>query len=287
MGQHTADSTLDHLDLLVTTKTNMLRNEFDNKIETLKAEHDGQVRALKSEHQNEIIHSRLSSFCRKWMERKPDALFDFVVYRENSGLTTRLLCGIPGPKRTPWEGGLFPVLMTRFSDPDRAPNCKYPKGFHHVNVYPLGWICAMTLFVGLGWHREISIPELLYIFQDYLAHPNPDSPQQVPAFLCYRDNIEEYNTKAKKHAEFYYREDFLQTASVGFGLDPKGWILVTDTVGGGVVDEHAPTAQAPPVEPTMGNENKRDCSCSCCAWGYSSYWDGLREMRFLRGKVEG
>jgi hypothetical protein len=122
MGHHTTDSALDHLDLLVTTKTNILRTEFDNKIlllkaehdaqfdnkiQTLKAEHDSQVRELKSEHQNEIIHSRLSSFCRTWMERKPDALFDFVVYRENSGSTTRLLCGIPGPKRTRGREGFF------------------------------------------------------------------------------------------------------------------------------------------------------------------------------------
>jgi hypothetical protein len=107
MGHHTTDSALDHLDLLVTTKTNILRTEFNNKILLLKAEHDSQVRELKSEHQNEIIHSRLSSFCRTWMERKPDALFDFVVYRENSGSTTRLLCGIPGPKRTRGREGFF------------------------------------------------------------------------------------------------------------------------------------------------------------------------------------
>jgi hypothetical protein len=187
--------------------------------------------------------------------------------------------------------------MTWFSDPDRAPNCKYPKGLHHVNVYPSGTICAATLNPEESLHREISIPELLYILQDHLAHPNSDDPTQMPAYECYRNDIDEYNQKAKEQAEDYNLKDFLRMASVAFGLEvegparaglePKGWILVADTMGGTAVDEHAPTAQAPPVEPTMGNENKRDCSCSCCAWGYSSYWDGLREMRFLRGKVEG
>jgi ubiquitin-protein ligase len=124
--------------------------------------------------------ARLSSFRRKWMERKSDALFDFVVYRKKSGSTTRLLCGIPGPKRTPWEGGLFPVLMTCFSDPDQPPKCQYPPDFHHVNVYPSGLISASTVHPELDRHHEISIPELLFSLQKHLAHPFPDSTTHSP-----------------------------------------------------------------------------------------------------------
>jgi hypothetical protein len=139
--------------------------------------------------------------------------------------------------------------MTWFSDPDRAPNCKYPKGLHHVNVYPSGTICAATLNPEESLHREISIPELLYILQDHLAHPNSDDPTQMPAYECYRNDIDEYNQKAKEQAEDYNLKDFLRMASVAFGLEvegparaglePKGWILVTDTMGGTAVDEPA------------------------------------------------
>jgi ubiquitin-protein ligase len=219
------------------------------------------------------------------MERKSDALFDFVVYRKKSGSTTRLLCGIPGPKRTPWEGGLFPVLMTCFSDPDQPPKCQYPPDFHHVNVYPSGLISASTVHPELDRHHEISIPELLFSLQKHLAHPFPDSTTQSPAYHCYQNERNAYNQKAKEQAETYNRKDFLKMASVAFALSQKEWIMVSDTMGGGAAFDELviPTAKSPPVESTMGNESKRDCSCSGCAWGYSSYWDGRREMRFLSG----
>jgi ubiquitin-protein ligase len=275
---------------MVTTETQTLRNEFDNKIEALNKEHDsqlgqlvGRVQMLEKERDGlqETPHVQLSFFCRKWMERKPDALFDFVVYRKKSGLTTRLLCGIPGPKRTHWEGGLFPVLMTWFSDPDLPPMCEYPRNFHHVNVSPSGKIYSRELET---WHRDISIPELLFSFQRQLAHPNLDSPSHEPAFRCYENNLDEYNEKTKELAEEYIREDFLRIASEDFILEPEEWILVNDMLGGGGmgvgVGIQVPTAHSPPAEPAIESRNTMGCSCSCCAWA-SSFWDGRREMLFL------
>jgi ubiquitin-protein ligase len=163
LGQHTIDNTMEHLQLMMAAETEKLHSEFDIKILALQAKHDSQIQSLKAERQTASAHAQLSSFCRKWMERKPDALFDFVVYRKQIGFLTQLLCGVPGTKETAWEGGLFPVLMTWGSDPDLPPKCKYPKCFFHVNVYPkAGTLCAYLSPTEMSWHREISMPEHLF-----------------------------------------------------------------------------------------------------------------------------
>jgi ubiquitin-conjugating enzyme E2 I len=283
LGQHTINNTMDHLKLMVSAETEKLRSEFDTKILALQAAHHSQVQTLKAESKNGLVHAQLSSFCRKWMERKPDALFDFVVYRKKIGLTTELLCGVPGPKRTAWEGGLFPLLMTWDSDPDLPPKCKYPPPFCHVNVYPSGKVCSPILNEGESWHRELSVPELLFSLQDHLAHPCPDSPAQAVAYHIYTRIRVEYDRHIKEQSKKFNREDFLGIASAAFKLKPEEWIMVTDTMGGTGLGGQVPTAQSPPTEPTIENANTKDCSCSCCAWGDSSLWDERREMRFLRG----
>jgi ubiquitin-protein ligase len=280
LGQHAIDNTMKHLQLMVSAETEKLRSEFDTKILALQAEHDSHVQTLKAEPQIGFVHAQLSSFCRKWMERKPDALNDFVVYRKKTGLTTQLLCGVPGPNRTAWEGGLFPLLMTWDSDPDLPPKCKYPKGFVHVNVYPSGTICHHILSTEGSWHRELSMPELLFSLQHHLAHPDTTDVHQLEYFT---DSREECDRKIEKQANVFTRDDFLDIASVSFELIPDEWILVTDTMGGTGLVGQIPTAQPEPAEPTTEDANTNDCSCSSCAWGDLSLWDERREMRFLRG----
>jgi ubiquitin-conjugating enzyme E2 I len=279
LGQHAIDNTMRHLQLMVSAETEKLRSDIVTKIIALQAEHDSQVLTLKAEPQIGFVHAQLSSFCRKWMERKPDALFDFVVYRKKIGLTTQLLCGVPGPKRTRWEGGLFPLLMTWYSDPDLPPKCKYPKGFYHVNVTPSGTIWQYLLIADISWHREISMPELLFSLQHNLAHPDKSVPCHNEA---YSDSREKSDREIERQTKRYILEDFLDIASLSFELKSDEWVLVTDTMGGTGLGGQVPTAQSPPAEPTTENANT-NCSCSCCAWGSSSLWDERREMRFLEG----
>jgi ubiquitin-protein ligase len=280
-GQHSIDNTMQHMQLMVSVETEKLRSEFDTKILALQAEHDSKVQTLKAESKNELVHAQLSSFCRKWMERKPVALFDFVVCRKNIGLTTQLLCGVPGPKRTMWEGGLFPVLMTWDSDPHLPLKCKYPEGFYHLNVYASGLISHDLVRPEMScWHREISMPELLFSFQHHLAHPDTTDACQLEP---HTDSREESNRKIERQAKHFTRKDFLDIASLSFELKPKEWIIVTETMAGTGLGGQIPTAQSPPAEPTIDNANTNDCSCSCCVWGYTSLWDTRREMRFLQG----
>jgi hypothetical protein len=95
LGQHTIDNTMEHLQVMVSAEIEKLRSDFDIKILALQAKHHSQVQTLKAERQTTSVHAQLSSFCRRWMERKPGALFDFVVNQQKIGFTAQLLCGVP------------------------------------------------------------------------------------------------------------------------------------------------------------------------------------------------
>ncbi|KAK7309701.1 hypothetical protein RJT34_06639 [Clitoria ternatea] len=72
-------------------------------------------------------------------ETLPDGTINLMVWN----------CIIPGKSETDWEGGYFPLTM-HFSEnyPRRPPNCKFPQGFFHPNVYPSGTVCMPILDEG-------------------------------------------------------------------------------------------------------------------------------------------
>jgi len=176
--------------------------------------------------------------------------------------------GIPGPKRTPWEGGLFPVIMdwTR-SGIRKPPHCKFPAGFHHVNVYPSGTVCVSTLNEMEGWDASISICEILFSIQQLLAHENARSPAHKEAWDCYMSSVPAYNEKAKEQAQKWSPNAFLDLAEklnfvrVDMSSSRLPWqqdIVVT-----------RPEEPTPLVERRQINDEMRQCSCSRCAWGAS------------------
>jgi hypothetical protein len=82
-------------------------------------------------------------------------------------------------------------------------------------------------------YRLISIPELLFSLQHHLVHPDPDDVHQEGP---YRDSREESDQKIERQAKHFTREDFLDIASLSFKLEPKEWIIVTDTMRGKGLD---------------------------------------------------
>jgi Ubiquitin-conjugating enzyme/Zinc finger, C3HC4 type (RING finger) len=145
MDQHNRDSMSAHMDLMLSSKVNVIRSE-------IKEEYDEKLRTLEKRLRDEMLNSYLVNVCRQWMIRKPDALFDFVMYRPKKTPITKLLCGIPGPTRTPWEGGIFPVLMLFPPGNLGPPKCKLPKGFFHVNIYASGMVRLSDLNTEGDWH---------------------------------------------------------------------------------------------------------------------------------------
>ncbi|KAL3788691.1 hypothetical protein HJC23_001890 [Cyclotella cryptica] len=251
----------------------------------LEAEESTQLRASHNLHKQAIqamfVHQHILDFCRSWVKHKPDALFDFVIYRPKLHKfpeIKKIMCGIPGPKRTDWEGGVYPVIL-EWSDVNLPPDCKFPKAFHHANVCPnSGSVYLSTL--SDDWHPEITIHEILFDLQQLLAHPNHKD---------HTSNNAMYQYKTRIQASMYAPNSILDTAIEieGFG-DPSFWQLVDGealTTGGR--RQHS-LQRARPDEPKFNEffslNARRVCQskCSCCSYGLSLL-DKRREMRFLFG----
>jgi len=202
-----------HMTLMVNAKTEALVLEYEKKLKKVEAKHA-----------QDLVESYIDSFCRQWIRRKPEALNDFLVYRvHNRSLDDHhedkvptLLVGIPGPLNSPWEGGMFPVVML-WANLSRPPKCVFP-AIHHCNVYSSGTISVSTLNEECEWSRSYSVPELFFTIQQLLAHPNVDSPAQKEAYLCYIKSREGYDNKAREQAaKFSAEADFLSLTKQAFG----------------------------------------------------------------------
>ena len=113
-------------------------------------------------------------------------------------------CGIPGPKETIWEGGIYPLTL-EFSEefPSKPPKCKFPAGFFHPNIYPSGTVCLSILNEEEDWRPAITIKQIVLGVQELLDNPNPNSPAQVPAYQLYVTNRSEYTRKVREQAMKY------------------------------------------------------------------------------------
>ena len=244
-----------------------------------------------------LVHQYIIDFCSRWIRRKPQALFDFVVYRPSSNVVSsqeggsikmnKLLCGIPGPKRTEWECGLYPVLL-EWTDRDLPPICKFPKHFHHANVCPTSGIVMLSTFSRVEeWHPEISIPEILFDLQQLLAHPNHHDE------VLSEEEEANYQFKIRIQNSMYGPNSILGTAQDidGFG-ESRLWQLVDGDAllcRGGRKD-NINVDHVRPKEPEFNGSsallhNQREvckARCSCCAYG-QSLWDEKHEMRFIFG----
>mmetsp|Transcript_42791 Transcript_42791/g.103502 ORF Transcript_42791/g.103502 Transcript_42791/m.103502 type:complete len:440 (+) Transcript_42791:164-1483(+) len=277
MLSHMSSEIAKHTDLIVAQKLSGLEEKFEAKVDGLRE----RFRAELDYKEKAAANHYLSNFCRQWQASKPDALFDFEVYQSKDLSMTRLLVGIPGPKRTPWEGGLFPVTMEWREWANNPPKCQFPAGFHHINVYPSGTISLSTLNEEEGWDPSISICECLFSIQQLLAHCNPNSPSQSEAYHCYMSDLPDYNEKAKEQAQKWSPNAFLEFAeSANFvSLDKCSLRLPWQQD----IVAIRPEEPAPPaVETGLINHRMQQCSCSCCAWG-SSFWDSKGQMRYLFG----
>ena len=222
-----------------------------------------EIATVDKKHTQDALHFHLIGFCRQWALFRPTALREFVIYRPKStARISSLLCGVPGPRRTPWEGGLFPVHITwtRLYSP---PTCKYPRHFFHENVHRMtGQIRASFLDQNLDWcpnpnPNTMSVLELLFGLQKHLAHPCPERSSQTKARdsvlglnnICYDEEVR------KLVQRFPASGDFLSIASKAFKRSFRSWMKVDSD-----------TTDKPEWLETTRADNT-ECPCSCCEYG--------------------
>ena len=258
-----------------------------------RAEVSGEVRSSFIDQRNDwevyAQHTRYVNDCRNWIEHKPDALFDVRIYQIKKSqmarhLVTGLICYIPGPTGSSWEGAMIPMVL-RHKMAMQPPRCRFPAGFFHPMIYPSGTVCLDILNEEDRWTSEITLAEILFGVQQLLAHPNWGSPTQAaPYHMCMNDGPEQYQQRVQEEAKKY--PDLVKHHQKCKGWFEEGELIDEEDIIERAEKGNAKKKERPTPPPfTTANRDRRvlyeGCDCSCCAWG-QTYWDDKGKMRFLK-----
>ncbi|RIA89811.1 ubiquitin-conjugating enzyme/RWD-like protein [Glomus cerebriforme] len=149
-----------------------------------------------------ICKSRLMEERRQWRKDHPYGFYARPVKNENGLDLLTWQVGIPGKKGTPWENGVYKMVMTFPEDyPSKPPKCKFIPALFHPNVYPSGTVCLSILNEEEGWKPAITIKQILLGIQNLLDEPNPDSPAQSDAYMLYKKDRVAYEKRIKQQAK--------------------------------------------------------------------------------------
>lgn len=120
-------------------------------------------------------------------------------------------CGIPGPVDSPWEGGIYDLLLEFPEDyPSSPPKAKFKDKLFHPNVYPSGTVCLSILSEEEDWRPKLKVKDVrvfLYFYQlllgiqNLLKHPNEKSPAQQDAYLSFINDRKSYENKVRQYAK--------------------------------------------------------------------------------------
>ncbi|KAG9061421.1 E2 SUMO-conjugating protein ubc9 [Linnemannia hyalina] len=165
-----------------------------------------------------ICRSRLAEERKQWRKDHP---FGFYARPEKKSDGTLDLMnwqvGIPGKPSTPWEGGVYKLVLIFPEDyPSKPPKCKFVPPLFHPNVYPSGTVCLSILNEEEGWKPAITIKQhgplfnpalpshfyqILLGIQDLLNDPNPESPAQSEAYVMFKKDKVSYEKRVRQQAK--------------------------------------------------------------------------------------
>jgi len=149
-----------------------------------------------------LCRLRLAEERKQWRKDHP---YGFYARPTKQGDALNLLvweCGIPGKEGTPWEGGVYKVIMTFPEEyPAKPPKCKFDPPLFHPNVYPSGTICLSILNEEKAWKPAINLKQICTGIQDLLNNPNNEDPAQTDAFTLYRKDRVAYEKKVREVAK--------------------------------------------------------------------------------------
>ncbi|KAI3383206.1 hypothetical protein SNEBB_005813 [Seison nebaliae] len=155
-----------------------------------------------------VAVSRLMEERKRWRQDHP---YGFIAHpTKNADGTLNLMdweCGIPGPKNSLWEGGMYRIMIHFREDyPTTPPKCQFEPGLFHPNVYPSGTVCLSLLDEEKDWRPSISVRQILQGIQKLLQEPNASDPAQADAYCIFINNRVQYEEKVKEEA-LKYRSD--------------------------------------------------------------------------------
>ena len=110
---------------------------------------------------NNIAKQRLMQERKNWRKEHP---FGFIAkpMQSSDGDNLDLFkweCKIPGKQGSPWEGGVYKLIMEFSEDyPNKPPKCKFSPVLFHPNIYPSGTVCLSILNEDEDWRPSLTIP---------------------------------------------------------------------------------------------------------------------------------
>ena len=114
---------------------------------------------------------------------------------------TKWTAKIKGPENTPYENGVFELLLEfRSNYPFKPPKVTVLTEIFHPNIYNKN-ICLDLL--RSQWTPALNISRLLVSIQSLLDDPNPDDPLNVEAGNLCRDDPEAFAQKAREYTIRY------------------------------------------------------------------------------------
>ncbi|RKP23930.1 ubiquitin-conjugating enzyme 9 [Syncephalis pseudoplumigaleata] len=149
-----------------------------------------------------ICQQRLAEERRQWRKDHPFGFYARPRKLADGSLDMMIWdCGIPGKQNTPWEHGVYKLVLTFPEDyPSKPPKCKFTPPLFHPNVYPSGTVCLSIINEEQGWKPAITVKQILLGIQDLLDDPNPMSPAQTDAYMLFRKDPDEYIHRVRVQA---------------------------------------------------------------------------------------
>jgi len=129
---------------------------------------------------------------------------------------------IDGPPNTPYEGGVFEILLSiPFTYPFKAPVVEFKTKVYHPNVLQKdGKICAQIL--ADKWNPAIKMNQVLGILRHMLEYPVVDAAIEEAVAKQLRDNKDDFEATAREWTKNYAAPTQATTDTIAD--------IITDTV---------------------------------------------------------